>query len=82
MKKILLAVGLSAFLFLGLFAGTKAHAGEMDVLVNKLVEKGVLSPSEAQIIVDETKVQVAKDLAHGDSLSVPDWTQRIKGAEM
>ena len=78
MKKILLTVGLSAFLFLGLFAGTKARAGEVDVLVNKLVEKGVLSPAEGQIIADETKVQVAKDLAHGDSLSVPDWTQRVK----
>jgi hypothetical protein len=78
MKKGSLLLILSAFLFLGLFAGTKANAGEVDVLVNKLVEKGVLSPSEAQIIGDETKVQVAKELAQGQSLSVPDWTQRIK----
>jgi len=50
----------------------------VDVLVNKLVEKNVLSPAEAQIILDETKLQVSKDLAQAKSLSVPDWTQRIK----
>ena len=33
MKKILLAGVMSAFLFLGLFAGTSVSAGEVDVLV-------------------------------------------------
>ena len=56
----------------------QAQAGEMDVLLIKLVEKNVLTPSEAQIIADETKVQVAKDLATGQSISAPEWTQRIK----
>jgi len=58
--------------------GTEARAGEVDVLVNKLVEKGILSPADAQIVLDETKVQVSKELAHGESVSVPEWTQRIK----
>lgn len=57
---------------------SKAYAGDVDVLVNKLVEKGVLSPSEAQIVMDETKLKVSKDLAEQKSYSVPDWTQRIK----
>ncbi len=61
-----------------LLAGQSLWAGEVDVLVNKLVEKGVLSPSEAQIVADETKVQVSKDLAQMRSYSTPDWTQRIK----
>lgn len=56
----------------------KAYAGEVDVLINKLVEKGVLSPSEAQIVLDDTKLRVSKDLAEQKSYSVPDWTQRIK----
>ncbi len=55
-----------------------AYAGEVDVLINKLVEKGVLSPSEAQIVMDDTKLKVSKDLSEGKSYSVPDWTQRIK----
>ena len=60
------------------FLSAKVYAGEVDVLVNKLVEKGVLSPSEAQIVLDDTKLKVSKDLAQGESYSVPDWTQRIK----
>jgi|GEM_PF-975540 len=56
----------------------QAYAGEVDVLINKLVEKGVLSPSEAQIVMDDTKLKVSKDLAEQKSYAVPDWTQRIK----
>lgn len=77
MKKCMVAViaviGISL-----LTAKTPARAGEVDVLIQKLVEKNVLSPAEAQIILDETKVQVSKDLAQAKSLSVPEWTQRIK----
>jgi hypothetical protein len=76
MKRLLLILCLVvSFVPIG---GAQALAGEMDILVQKLVEKNVLTPSEAQIVVDETKVQVAKELANGESLSVPDWTQRIK----
>lgn len=76
MKRISLAVILSALFLLA--TNMQAKASEVDVLVNKLVQKGVLSPSEAQIIMDETKLQVSKDLAQAKSLSVPEWTQRIK----
>jgi len=76
MKRILLAVILGA-LFL-LTANQSVQAGEVDILVQKLVEKNILSPAEASIILDETKLQVSKDLAQAKSLSVPEWTQRIK----
>lgn len=57
---------------------TLANAGEMDVLVNKLVEKGILSPHEAQILLAEAKEEAAKDLAKGKAVTAPAWTQRIK----
>ena len=76
MKKMLL-IFMMGVLFL-LSSGVQAQASEIDVLLTKLVEKNVLTPAEAQIIADETKVQVSKDLAQGKSLSVPEWTQRIK----
>ena len=82
MKKcIVSAVAVIAVIAVSLLiAGQPAQAGEVDVLVNKLVEKGVLSPADAQIILDETKVQVSKDLATQSSYAVPDWTQRIKAS--
>ena len=76
MKRTMIGIILLSIFMLGV--GRAAHAGEMDVLVNKLVEKGVLTPAEAQIIVEDTRLQVSKDLAQAKSLSVPEWTQRIK----
>ncbi len=76
MRKLdFLAVLIAPFLLL---SGMAAHATEIDVLLTKLVEKNVLTPAEAQIIADETKVQISKDLSQGKSISVPEWTQRIK----
>jgi hypothetical protein len=76
MRRALIAVFFAATVLLVI--GRQAYAGEIDVLLTKLVEKNVLTAAEAQIIADETKVQVSKDLAQSKSLSVPDWTQRIK----
>ena len=56
----------------------KSFAGEVDILVDKLVEKGILTPVEAQIILDETKHEVAKELAKGESYALPKWVQNIK----
>ncbi|KJJ84309.1 conserved hypothetical protein, secreted [Candidatus Omnitrophus magneticus] len=68
------------FLALILFASPKliAHAGEMDILVNKLVEKNILTPYEAQILLAEAKEDAAKDLAKGEAVTAPDWTQNVK----
>lgn len=59
-------------------SGTILYAGDMDVLVNKLVEKGVLTPYDAQIVIDEGRASTSRELAEGKSYSVPDWTQRIR----
>ena len=37
-----------------------SKAGEVSVLLDKLVEKGVLTVNEAKIIEQETKTQVSK----------------------
>jgi hypothetical protein len=55
-----------------------ALAGETDVLVQKLVEKGVLTPYEAQIVLDETKQEVAKQNAKGTNDAIPSWVQTVK----
>ena len=57
---------------------TKAHAGGMDILVNKLVEKGILTNYEAQILLAEAKEEAVKDIAKGKAVTAPSWTQKIK----
>lgn len=58
-----------------------ASAGEVDILVQKLVDKGVLTPYEAQIVLDDTKQEVAKQNAKGTNEAIPSWIQttKIKG---
>ncbi|MDD5614374.1 MAG: putative porin [Candidatus Omnitrophica bacterium] len=60
------------------FIAQPLYAGEIDILVNKLVEKGVLTYGEAQQIVTETKEQVRAELIAGKSTSVPQWVQNLK----
>ena len=55
-----------------------SQASEMDVLVEKLVEKGILSPYEAQILKADAKEDAAKELAQGAAVTAPSWTQKIK----
>ncbi len=76
MKRIFVGVFL-LLSFLALYPSV-SQAGEMDILVDKLVEKGILSPVEAQIILDETKQQVSKELAEQKSYAAPSWTQKVK----
>ena len=70
------------FLFLGAiglaFFELPARAGEVGILVDKLVEKGILNPVEAQIILDETKQEVAKEIAQAKYSSLPEWVQKLK----
>ncbi|MFH1355114.1 MAG: putative porin [Candidatus Omnitrophota bacterium] len=54
------------------------YAGEVDILLEKLVDKGVLTYGEAQEIKTETKEQVRKEIAAGESDAVPKWVQNIK----
>jgi len=69
---------LSLVLSLVLIPLASAQAGEIDLLVEKLVEKGILSPVEAQILIDETKKEVAKEISEGKSGSLPKWVQNMK----
>ncbi|MDP8264178.1 MAG: putative porin [Candidatus Aceula lacicola] len=76
MKKYFLAffVGVLA---LGVCAPSSS-AGEIDVLVDKLVQKGILNPVEAQIILDETKQEVSTEVAENKSYALPTWVQKMK----
>jgi len=53
-------------------------AGEIDILVQKLVEKGVLSHGQAQQIITETKEEIRKENAKGTNESLPKWLQNMK----
>jgi hypothetical protein len=55
-----------------------SYAGEIDLLVDKLVEKGILSAGEAKVILTETKEQMRKAKASGEVPTVPSWVNRIK----
>ncbi|NTV29096.1 MAG: hypothetical protein HGA80_03335 [Candidatus Omnitrophica bacterium] len=76
LKKLgtIMVVGLAV---LGVTAGVAA-AGEVDLLVQKLVDKGVLTPNEAQILMDETKQDVARQNAKGTNDAIPTWVQTTK----
>jgi len=77
MKRLLIAVLLGTFCLMN--AGIQAsYAGEIDLLLQKLVEKGVLTGSEAQQVKTETQEQVKKEIAQGKFSSLPAWVQNIK----
>ena len=89
MKKRSLVV--AVVFLMTVFWVNSAFAGEMDSLVEKLVEKGVLKPSEAQEILKEVKeeakkereivVQETKASLKDDgslALNLSDWVQKTK----
>ena len=75
MRGTLFAV-MAVFLLTGFTA-----ASEIDVLTQKLIEKGVISGGEGAQIMSETNEDIAKALASGKSASVPVWAQilNLKG---
>ncbi|MFT5169494.1 MAG: hypothetical protein ACI9E5_001292 [Candidatus Omnitrophota bacterium] len=60
------------------FSTVMAQASEIEILVNKLVDKGILSPIEADIIKDETKQAVVAEVSEGKSYAIPAWVQNVK----
>ncbi|MDD4202283.1 MAG: putative porin [Candidatus Omnitrophica bacterium] len=71
----------TAILLIGIvigFAEMSSHAGEMDILVNKLVDKGILTPVEGQMILAEAQQELATEMAQAKSPTAPEWTQKIK----
>ena len=75
MKRLWILLAAGIFLVTGSFV---ARAGEIDLLLQKLVEKGVLSAGEAQTIATETKEELKKQNAQGKNESIPQWIQNIK----
>lgn len=75
MKRKILAVLLIAAVAVS--CAVQAKAGEMDILVNKLVEKGILTPYEGEILLAEAKEEAAKELSQGTAITAPAWTQKI-----
>jgi hypothetical protein len=76
MKKLVTAIALIGFIAVGVVR--VSYAGEIDILLQKLVEKGVLTAGEAQQIGTETKEQVKKEIAEGKYSSLPTWLQNTK----
>ncbi|MFH0754482.1 MAG: putative porin [Candidatus Omnitrophota bacterium] len=76
MRKVLWA-GLVMVAALSL-AIPSARAGEVDLLIQKLVDKGVLSPGEGQEILVETKEEIKKQNVRGTNESIPSWVQTVK----
>ncbi|MGQ9810419.1 MAG: putative porin [bacterium] len=77
MRKSLLA-GLLVFIGMCVISIASSYAGEVDILLQKLVEKGVLSPGEAQEVKVETQEQVKMEIAEGRLSSLPRWVQTTK----
>ncbi len=71
------AILMAGFVALGVTAGA-VNAGEIDILVQKLVDKGVLTPNEGQILMDETRQDVAIQNAKGKNEMIPSWVQTLK----
>lgn len=76
MKRFFIIVGLTGFL---ITAGARfSFAGEIDILLNKLVEKGILTDDEARQIRVETKEAVKKEITQAKSETLPMWIQTMK----
>jgi hypothetical protein len=84
MKRFLAVVMLGCFISFGM-GMRSSYAGEMDILLQKLVEKGILTASEAQEIRTETNDEIAKEEKQKEEGykklakdSMPDWVKNIK----
>ena len=79
MRKSLGALVLAGFMVscLGI---SPSYAGEIDILLEKLVEKGVVSAGESQEIKTQTQEKIKKENAQGKNQSLPQWLQTTKFA--
>ena len=80
MKKIFIILGWAQILLLVSGAGF-CFAGEVDVLIDKLVEKGILSHTEgeqlAQEALNEKEKEKEKEKVESKGISIPKLTERI-----
>lgn len=77
MRKFLATLVLTSIFALS-FAIHSVYAGEMDLLLQKLVEKGLLTPGEAQQVKTETKEEIRKEISQAKYDLLPEWLQRVK----
>ena len=80
MKKKLLFLFI-AVICLGMIYSSPCSANDVDNLIDKLVEKGILSDSEALQLLQEAQKEDVKDLvkeAGTDAFSLPKWVEKIK----
>jgi len=59
------------------FCAVTLHAGELDRLVNELVEKGVLDAGKAQEILTLTEEEMRTEMNAGKSTTLPKWIQTM-----
>ena len=76
MRRILVILLLAGLVFMP--TAVNAQQSENDLLIDKMVEKGYLSPIEAEILKDKTKEYVGKHMNEGRLISLPKWVQRIE----
>jgi len=76
MKKFLAVLAASGFTVLCLVGSS--FAGEIDLLLQKLVEKGVLTAGEAQQVKAETKEEIRKEISQAKYDLLPEWLQKVK----
>ncbi len=67
-----------AFVFSFSFFANLVFAGEIDVLVDKLVEKGILTKAEATQVATEAKEEARKEAIKGTYAALPAWVQNLK----
>ena len=75
---LLLAIMFSTITFVFVFTTQLAHANEIETLLNKLVEKGVLTGAEAQAVLVETREEERKKIAQRKHDILPEWIQKTK----
>ena len=61
-----------------LSAAMPARAGELDLLLDRLVEKNVIDPGEAQEIRIGTQEEVKKEISQQRHATLPMWLQTMK----
>lgn len=59
-------------------AAPAARAGELDLLLDRLVEKNVIDPGEAQEIRIGTQEEVKKEISQQRNATLPMWVQSLK----
>lgn len=74
----LIVMMLGTILFVFIATTRLSHANEIETLLNKLVEKGVLTGAEAQAVLVETREEERKKIAQRKHDILPEWIQKTK----